>query len=171
MEMIDVRLNDNVTMLCQFPFAKTSFASNLSHPIILWYKDEREVIGVNNISNNPAKYRLQQIDRYTSQLILLHVQADASGIYKCQTFTSEDEQRFQVNLIGLKWQIEIMQCSFNCSFFLLSLVVVPPAGLRLRAMSEELLADGRSTMFICSSEQGYPIPTYRWYKNDQLIEQ
>ena len=141
MEILDVRFNDNATLTCDLTLR------NISHPLPLWYKDEREVIGVNNLSNDPQKYILRQVNEHTFQLTLLHVRIESSGVYKCQNFISEEEKHFQVNLL------------------------VPPANLQLRANAEKMFADGRSTTFTCSAAQGYPIPIYRWYKNGRLIEQ
>ena len=101
LEIIDVQLNTNVTLTCEFNERKSSIQTDSSHPISLWYKNEREVIGVNNLSNDPKKYSLQQLNDHTYQLILFNVQIDSSGIYKCQNFISEEEKHFQVNLIGM----------------------------------------------------------------------
>jgi hypothetical protein len=32
------------------------------------------------------------------------------------------------------------------------------------------VADGTSVQFNCTSERAYPIPTFEWYKNDQLVQ-
>ena len=112
-----VRENVNVTLTCRFDSKQASVSfdspaaaipslnklfdpSALSDNIILWYKDENQVIGVNSISNDPKKYLIHQENFYTYQLTLISVQLESSGLYKCQNFTAKEENRFQVNVMG-----------------------------------------------------------------------
>ena len=113
---IQVRENVNVTMTCHFDRNKSMFSTDslssmpsslnqiLHHPfsdnIILWYKDDSQVIGVNSISNDPRKYVIHQENFHTYQLTLINVQLESSGIYKCQNFTAKEENRFQLNVMG-----------------------------------------------------------------------
>ncbi|UJR26198.1 hypothetical protein I4U23_007541 [Adineta vaga] len=163
-QIIKVRENVNVTMTCHLNMkqnsdARTSlltvpslssfnkiFDNNLSGNIILWYKDDSQVIGVNSISNDPQKYLIYQENFYTYQLVIINVQLESSGIYKCQNFTAKEENLFQLN------------------------VMVPPSRLRLSPLPKLPVADGTSVQFNCTSERAYPIPTFEWYKNDQLIQ-
>jgi hypothetical protein len=113
--LIEVRESVNVTMTCQFdsratlsswhsvpilPAINTSVLSRSSDHIILWYKDEAQVIGVNSISNDPKKYQIEQLDRHAYRLTVLNVQLESAGNYKCQNFTAKDEKRFRLNVIG-----------------------------------------------------------------------
>ena len=75
--------------------------NSLSENIILWYKDDSQVIGVNSISNDPKKYYIYQENFHTYQLTLINVQLESSGVYKCQNFTAKEENRFQVNVMGM----------------------------------------------------------------------
>ena len=114
-EQIQVRENVNVTITCQFETSKSlapanprstfepAFLSRSSEHIILWYKDETDVIGVNSISNDPKKYSIVQQNRHTYQLTIINAQLESSGVYKCQNFTAKEENRFQLNVIG-KWE-------------------------------------------------------------------
>ena len=111
-----VRENVNVTLTCRFDSKQASLAfdspaavpslnklfdaSASSDNIILWYKDDNQVIGVNSISNDPKKYLIHQENFYTYQLTLINVQLESSGLYKCQNFTAKEENRFQVNVMG-----------------------------------------------------------------------
>ena len=117
-QIIKVRENVNVTMTCRLNMRQNSearnslasapslssfnkiFDNNLSGNIILWYKDDTQVIGVNSISNDPQKYLIYQENFYTYQLILLNVQLESSGLYKCQNFTAKEENLFQLNVMG-----------------------------------------------------------------------
>ena len=117
-QIIKVRENVNVTMTCRLNMRQNSearnslasvpslssfnkiFDNNLSGNIILWYKDDTQVIGVNSISNDPQKYLIYQENYYTYQLILLNVQLESSGLYKCQNFTAKEENLFQLNVMG-----------------------------------------------------------------------
>ncbi|CAF0721711.1 unnamed protein product [Rotaria sp. Silwood1] len=163
-QRIKVRENVNVTMTCRLNtrenFLTTNYQSsipslssfnkifdnNYSGNIILWYKDDIHVIGVNSISNDPQKYIIHQENFYTYQLIILNVQLESSGLYKCQNFTAKEENLFQLN------------------------VMVPPSRLRLSPSPQMPVADGTSVIFNCTSERAYPIPTFEWYKNDKLIQ-
>ncbi|CAF2358063.1 unnamed protein product [Rotaria sp. Silwood2] len=163
-QRIKVRENVNVTMTCRLNTREnllttnylasipslTSFNkifdNNYSGNIILWYKDDIQVIGVNSISNDPQKYIIHQENFYTYQLIILNVQLESSGLYKCQNFTAKEENLFQLN------------------------VMVPPSRLRLSPSPQMPVADGTSVLFNCTSERAYPVPTFEWYKNDKLIQ-
>lgn len=98
-EMIKVRENVNITITCRLNLSKWQ-VQQTSENIILWYKDETQVIGVNSISNNPKKYLLDQVTFDTYQLIILNVQLDSSGFYKCQSFIGKEEHHFQVHVLG-----------------------------------------------------------------------
>lgn len=120
---IQVRENVNVTMTCHFNrnksvFSTKSFESmpsslnqilhnSISDNIILWYKDDNQVIGVNSISNDPRKYVIHQEDFHTYQLTLINVQLESSGIYKCQNFTAKEENRFQLNVMGKLFKLRL----------------------------------------------------------------
>ena len=52
----------------------------------------------------------------------------------------------------------------------ISLLVVPPSRLRLSPSPQLPVADGTSVQFNCTSERASPMPTFEWYKNDQLIQ-
>ncbi|CAF0814406.1 unnamed protein product [Adineta ricciae] len=163
-QIIKVHENANVTMTCRLNMRQNSearnslasvpslssfnkiFDNNLSGNIILWYKDDTQVIGVNSISNDPQKYLIYQENYYTYQLILFNVRLESSGLYKCQNFTAKEENLFQLH------------------------VLVPPSRLRLSPSPQMPVADGTSVQFNCTSERAYPIPTFEWYKNDQLIQ-
>ena len=100
-QIIKVHENVNVTITCHFDRIKTKLIStNSSENIILWYKDDTQVIGVNSISNNPKKYILNQFNIHTYQLTILNVQLESSGLYKCQNFTAKEENHYQLNVIG-----------------------------------------------------------------------
>jgi hypothetical protein len=108
-EIIKVRENVNVTITCHFNRIKSKimmtdfFENNFSSEnIILWYKDDTQVIGVNSISNNPRKYFLNQLNIYTYQLTIINVQLESSGLYRCQNFTAKEENHFQLHVIGMK---------------------------------------------------------------------
>lgn len=98
-EMIKVRENVNITITCRLNLSKWKI-QQASENIILWYKDETQVIGVNSISNNPKKYLLDQVNFDTYQLIIFNVQLDSSGFYKCQSFIGKEEHHFQVHVLG-----------------------------------------------------------------------
>jgi hypothetical protein len=117
-QVIKVRENVNVTMTCRLDSSKSVmiadqlssvpslssfnkfFDNNFSGNIILWYKDDTQVIGVNSISNDPKKYLIQQENFHTFQLTIINVQLESSGLYKCQNFTAKEENRFQLNVMG-----------------------------------------------------------------------
>ncbi len=118
-QTIKVRENVNVTMTCRLntrqnlittnqlssvpslsSFNKI-FDNNFSGNIILWYKDDTQVIGVNSISNDPQKYLIHQENFYTYQLTIINVQLESSGLYKCQNFTAKEENLFQLNVMGM----------------------------------------------------------------------
>jgi hypothetical protein len=101
-QILKVRENVNVTITCNLNQTKSKilFKSSLEN-IILWYKDDTQVIGVNSISNNPKKYFLNQIYIYTYQLTIINVQLESSGLYKCQNFQAKEENYFQLNVIGI----------------------------------------------------------------------
>jgi hypothetical protein len=107
-QLIKVRENVNVTITCHFNSIKSKIQyssllsfNNLSSNIILWYKDDTQVIGVNSISNNPKKYFLNQLNTQTYQLTIINVQLESAGLYKCQNFTAKEENHFQLNVIGM----------------------------------------------------------------------
>jgi hypothetical protein len=118
-QIIQVRENVNVTMTCRLDASQSVLAADqrssgpslsslnkildnsLSENIILWYKDDSQVIGVNSISNDPKKYYIYQENFHTYQLTLINVQLESSGVYKCQNFTAKEENRFQVNVMGM----------------------------------------------------------------------
>jgi len=103
-QIIKVRENVNVTITCHFDSIKSKIqfsSNNLSSNIILWYKDDTQVIGVNSISNNPKKYFINQLNTQTYQLTIINVQLESAGLYKCQNFTAKEENHFQVNVIGM----------------------------------------------------------------------
>ena len=118
-QVIKVRENVNVTMTCHLDTTNSLittnrlssvpslssfnkiFDNNLSGNIILWYKDDTQVIGVNSISNDPKKYLIHQEDFHTYQLTIINVQLESSGLYKCQNFTAKEENRFQLNVMGM----------------------------------------------------------------------
>ena len=77
------------------------FDNPLSGNIILWYKDDTQVIGVNSISNDPGKYLIHQENFHTYQLTIINVQLESSGLYKCQNFTAKEENLFQLNVMGM----------------------------------------------------------------------
>ena len=118
-QIIQVRENVNVTMTCRLDASQSVRTTDqrssqpslsalnkildhsLSENIILWYKDDSQVIGVNSISNDPKKYYIYQENFHTYQLTLINVQLESSGMYKCQNFTAKEENRFQVNVMGM----------------------------------------------------------------------
>ena len=115
-QIIQARENVNVTIICSFNQVKSKLLTNrilststlneyidndLSDNIILWYKDGTQVIGVNSISNNPKKYSIKQLNIHTYQLTIINVRLESSGLYKCQNFTAKEENRFQLNVIGM----------------------------------------------------------------------
>ena len=118
-QLLQVRENVNVTMTCHFDSSQSSMMANElssssplasfelylgSQPtenIILWYKDNTKVIGVNSISNDAKKYSITQLNLHTYQLTIINVQLESSGLYKCQNFTAKEENRFQLNVIGM----------------------------------------------------------------------
>ncbi len=107
-QIIKVRENVNVTITCHFDSIKSKIQyssllsfNNLSSNIILWYKDDTQVIGVNSVSNNPKKYFINQLNTQTYQLTIINVQLESAGLYKCQNFTAKEENRFQLNVIGM----------------------------------------------------------------------
>lgn len=77
------------------------FDNQFSGNIILWYKDDTQVIGVNSISNDPQKYLIQQENFYTYVLTVFNVQLESTGLYKCQNFTAKEENLFQLNVMGM----------------------------------------------------------------------
>jgi hypothetical protein len=97
-EILKVRENVNATITCHLNLTKSKFSEN----IILWYKDHTQVIGVNSISNNPKNYFLSQVNIYTYQLTIINVQLESSGLYKCQSFTTKEENHFQLHVLGMK---------------------------------------------------------------------
>jgi Immunoglobulin V-set domain len=113
---IHVREHVNVTLTCQFHLTRTSsignnngYTWNRIYPIdhvILWYKDDTQVIGVNLVSNDPTRYVIVQLDYRTFQLTIIDVQLESSGVYKCQNFTAKEENRFQLHVIGRETSIE-----------------------------------------------------------------
>jgi len=58
----------------------------------------------------------------------------------------------------------------TCEKNLLICFLVPPSRLRLSPSPQMPVANGTSVLFNCTSERAYPIPTFEWYKNDQLIQ-
>ncbi len=110
-QILKIRENVNVTITCHFNQTKSTFINQqflekkVSENIILWYKDETQVIGVNSISNNPKKYFLNQLYPHTYQLTIIDVQLESSGLYKCQNFTAKEENHFQVNVLGRRNEI------------------------------------------------------------------
>lgn len=106
-QIIKVRENVNITISCHFDSPKSRSLTtilpqnNQSDNIILWYKDDTQVIGVNSISNNPKKYLINQVNVDTYQLTIINIQLESSGLYKCQNFTAKEENHFQVNVIGM----------------------------------------------------------------------
>jgi hypothetical protein len=118
-QTIKVRENVNVTMTCRLDTRQNLitpnhlssvpslssfnkiFDNNFSGNIILWYKDDTQVIGVNSISNDPQKYLIHQENFHTYQLTIINVQLESSGIYKCQNFTAKEENLFQLNVMGM----------------------------------------------------------------------
>ncbi|CAF3607707.1 unnamed protein product [Adineta steineri] len=155
-QLIKVRENINVTITCQFDSIKSSnfshqFSSllsfnNRSDNIILWYKDDTQVIGVNSISNNPKKYIINQINAHTYQLTIINIQLESTGLYKCQNFTAKEENHFQIN------------------------VIVPPSRLHITSSTQLPVIDGTLVSFNCTTERVYPNPIFEWYKNDKLIQ-
>ncbi|CAF1156523.1 unnamed protein product [Rotaria sordida] len=160
-QIIKVRENVNVTIICDFNKIKsklitnqysslsslnTFIDNNLSDNIILWYKDDIQVIGVNSISNDPKKYLINQLNIHTYQLTIMNVHLESSGLYKCQNFTAKEENRFQLN------------------------VIVPPSRLRLISSIKMPITDGTSVVFNCTSDRVYPNPIFEWYKNGELIQ-
>jgi hypothetical protein len=107
---LDTRQNSNPTnhfsssSLSSVP-SLSSFNKIFDNPfsgnIILWYKDDTQVIGVNSISNDPQKYLIHQENFHTYQLTIINVQLESSGSYKCQNFTAKEENLFQLNVIGM----------------------------------------------------------------------
>ncbi|UJR22794.1 hypothetical protein I4U23_025826 [Adineta vaga] len=120
--------------------------NNQSDNIILWYKDDTQVIGVNSISNNPKKYSINQVNINTYQLTIINIQLESAGLYKCQNFTAKEENHFQLN------------------------VIVPPSRLRLTSSTSLPVLAGTLVSFNCTSERVYPNPIFEWYKNDKLIQ-
>jgi len=118
-QTIKVRENVNVTMTCRLDTRQSLITTNyvpsirslsslnkifdnpLSGNIILWYKDDTQVIGVNSISNDPQKYLIYQENFHTYQLTIINVQLESSGLYKCQNFTAKEENLFQLNVMGM----------------------------------------------------------------------
>ncbi|CAF3969510.1 unnamed protein product [Rotaria magnacalcarata] len=160
-QIIRVRENVNVTITCDFNRIKSKLTANqlssisslnklldnnLSDNIILWYKDDSQVIGVTTISNEPNKYSVNEINTNTYELTIINVHLESSGVYKCQNFTSKEETRFQLN------------------------VMAPPSRLRLVPSAQMPIPDGTLVSFNCTSERVYPNPTFEWYKNDKLIQ-
>ncbi|CAF4138396.1 unnamed protein product, partial [Rotaria magnacalcarata] len=75
------------------------FDNNYSGNIILFYKDDTQVIGVHTTSNDPQKYLIRRDNFFTYQLTVLNVQLESSGLYKCQNFTAKEENLFQLNVM------------------------------------------------------------------------
>jgi hypothetical protein len=118
-QTIKVRENINVTMTCRLDTRQSIITTNylpsmpslsslnkifdnpFSGNIILWYKDDTQVIGVNSISNDPQKYLIHQENFHTYQLTIINVQLESSGLYKCQNFTAKEENLFQLNVMGM----------------------------------------------------------------------
>jgi hypothetical protein len=118
-QTIKVRENINVTMTCRLDTRQNLISTNylptrpslsslnkifdnpFSGNIILWYKDDTQVIGVNSISNDPQKYLIYQENFHTYQLTIINVQLESSGLYKCQNFTAKEENLFQLNVMGM----------------------------------------------------------------------
>ena len=118
-QTIKVRENVNITMTCRLDTRTNLISTNhlpsipslsslnkmfdnpFSGNIILWYKDDTQVIGVNSISNDPQKYLIHQENFHTYQLTIINVQLESSGLYKCQNFTAKEENLFQLNVMGM----------------------------------------------------------------------
>jgi hypothetical protein len=136
-EILKVRENVNVTLTCHLNLTKSN-----SENIILWYKNQTQVIGVNSLSNDPEKYLFHQ----SNQLTIINIQIESSGLYKCQSFTTKEEQQFQLH------------------------VLVPPSRPNLVSLSPLPVIDGSLVSFNCTSERAYPNPMFEWYQNDKLIQ-
>lgn len=122
-QTIKVRENVNVTMTCRLDTRQSLITTNRFPPIpslsslnkifenpysgniILWYKDDTQVIGVNSISNDPEKYLIHQENFHTYQLTIINVQLESSGLYKCQNFTAKEENLFQLNVMGMSCEL------------------------------------------------------------------
>ncbi len=152
-EILNVRENINVTITCHLNLTK----SNLEN-IILWYKDQTQVIGVNSISNNPKNYLLNQ----SNQLTIINVQLESSGLYKCQSFTTKEEHHFQLHVLGMNRREKTKD--------IFIVYLVPPSRLRLISSSPLPVIDGSLVNFNCTSERVYPNPIFEWYENDKLIQ-
>lgn len=171
-EQIRIRENNNVTLTCQFRWENSVNIENNesslhSEQVILWYKDEFQVIAVNTISNDPNKYSIVQLNERTFQLIIFNVQLESSAIYKCQNFTVKEEHRFQLIVTGrfcasLDWT--------HFRLFLFVLFSAPPSDLELHSTPHLLIANRGVTLFNCSTARVYPLPTFEWYKDDQLVQ-
>jgi hypothetical protein len=97
-QILQVHENVNVTLTCQLNLTQSNVRrtrTNHSENIILWYKDDTQVIGVNSISNNPRKYFLRNF-----QLTIINVQFESAGVYKCQNFRAKEENHFQLHVLG-----------------------------------------------------------------------
>lgn len=118
-QTIKVHEKVNVTMTCRLDTRQNSlttnyissvpslssfnkiFDNNYLGNIILWFKDDIQVIGVNSVSNDPQKYLIHQENFYTYHLTIFNVQLESSGLYKCQNFTAKEENLFQLNVLGM----------------------------------------------------------------------
>lgn len=125
-QTIKVRENVNVTMTCRLDTRQSltaphrlpsipslsslnkMFDNPFSGNIILWYKDDTQVIGVNSISNDAEKYLIHQENFHTYHLTIINVQLESSGLYKCQNFTAKEENLFQLNVMGMYRRREVI---------------------------------------------------------------
>ena len=164
-ETIQIRENVNVTINCHLNLTKNSIHQS-AEKIILWYKDETQVIGVNAISNNPTNYLLSRVNEQTYQLTIINVQLESAGLYKCQSFTAKEEQYFQIDVLGREKKFKENICELIHSFPF----VVPPSRLYLHSSSSLPVIDGSLVSFNCTSERVYPNPIFEWYDDGKVIQ-